>query len=157
MFKGKKVILIIPIFLFLFVVPESLLSHCQVPCGIYDDEMRIQMISEHITTIEKAMKQVVELSKESKPNYNQIVRWVFNKEKHAEELSQILTYYFMAQRIKPVENDKKETQSYAVYQKRLELLHHLLIYTMKAKQTTDLSIIEKLRTLLKEFKKAYFS
>jgi nickel superoxide dismutase len=157
MSKGKKVILIIPILLFLFVVPQSLLSHCQVPCGIYDDEMRIKMISEHITTIEKAMKQVIELSKESKPNYNQIVRWVFNKEKHAEELSQILTYYFMAQRITPVDADKKETQSYAVYQKKLELLHHLLIYTMKAKQTTDLSIIEKLRTLLEEFKKAYFS
>ncbi len=157
MFKGKMYILIMPILLFLFVVPQSLLSHCQVPCGIYDDEMRIKMISEHITTIEKAMKQVVELSKESKPNYNQIVRWVLNKEKHAEELSQILTYYFMAQRIIPVDADKKETQMYAVYQKRLELLHHLLIYTMKAKQTTDLSIIEKLRTLLEEFKKAYLS
>ena len=156
MLKGKKIFLIVPILLFLFVVPQSLLSHCQVPCGIYDDEMRIKMISEHITTIEKAMKQVIELSKESKPNYNQIVRWVMNKEKHAEELSQILTYYFMAQRIKPVDNGKKETKMYAVYQERLELLHHLLIYTMKAKQTTDLSLIEKLRTLLKEFKKAYF-
>jgi nickel superoxide dismutase len=156
MLKGKKTLLIVPILLFLFAVPQSLLSHCQVPCGIYDDEMRIKMISEHITTIEKAMKQVIELSKESKPNYNQIVRWVMNKEKHAEELSQILTYYFMAQRIKPVANGKKETKMYAVYQERLELLHHLLIYTMKAKQTTDLSMIEKLRTLLKEFKKAYF-
>ncbi len=155
-FKGKKYILIVSILMFLFAVPKSILSHCQVPCGIYDDEMRIKMISEHITTIEKAMKQVAALSKESKPDYNQIVRWVFNKEKHAEELSYILTYYFMAQRIKPVDVDKKETQTYAVYRKRLELLHHLLIYTMKAKQTTDLSTIEKLRTLLKEFKKAYF-
>jgi nickel superoxide dismutase len=156
MLKGKKTLLIVPILLFLFAMPQSLLSHCQVPCGIYDDEMRIKMISEHITTIEKAMKQVIELSKESKPNYNQIVRWVMNKEKHAEELSQILTYYFMAQRIKPVDNDKKENKMYAVYQERLELLHHLLIYTMKAKQTTDLSMIEKLRSLLEEFKKAYF-
>ena len=153
MFISKKYILIVAIFLFLFALPKSLQSHCQVPCGIYDDEMRIKMISEHITTIEKGMKQVAALSKESKLDYNQIVRWVFNKEKHAEEMSQILTYYFMAQRIKPV--DKKEIQKYTHYQKKLELLHHMLVYTMKAKQSTDISIIGKLRTLLEEFKKVY--
>lgn len=154
MLKSRKYILIVSVFLFFFALSDSLLSHCQVPCGIYDDKMRIKMISEHITFIEKAMKQVAALSKESKPDYNQIVRWVFNKEKHAEEMSHILTYYFLAQRIKPV--DKKETQKYALYQEKLELLHHLLVYTMKAKQSTDLSIIGKLRTLLEEFKKAYF-
>ena len=30
-----------------------------------------------------------------------MVRWVVNKEVHADELSDIVTYYFMAQRIKP--------------------------------------------------------
>lgn len=154
MLKSRKYILITLVFLFCFALSDSLLSHCQVPCGIYDDKMRIKMISEHITTIEKAMKQVAALSKESKPDYNQIVRWVTNKEKHAEEMSHIVTYYFMAQRINPV--DKKETKKYALYQKKQELLHHLLFYTMKAKQSTDLSIIVKLRNLLEEFKKVYF-
>ena len=37
-------------------------SHCEVPCGIYGDEMRFQTIEEHIATIEKAMKMIVELS-----------------------------------------------------------------------------------------------
>ena len=152
--RSKKYILIASVLLVWFLLPESLLPHCQVPCGIYDDEARFTMISEHITTIEKAMKQVIELSKEDKPNYNQIVRWVTNKEKHAEELSDIVTYYFMAQRIKPV--DKKETKKYTAYREKLELLHHLLVYTMKAKQSTDLSVIGKLRTLLEEFRKAYF-
>ena len=91
MLKSSKYILITSVFLFCFALSDSLLSHCQVPCGIYDDEMRIKMISEHITTIEKAMKQVAALSKESKPNYNQIVRWINNKEKHAEQMSSILT------------------------------------------------------------------
>jgi nickel superoxide dismutase len=31
----------------------------------------------------------------------------------------------------------------------------MLVYAMKAKQTTDLSNVEKLRSLLKEFKTAY--
>lgn len=136
------------------LMSQFLFSHCQVPCGIYDDQMRIKMIAEHITTMEKAMNQVMELSKESKPNYNQIVRWVVNKEKHAEELSDIVTYYFMTQRLKPV--PKTDTKHYANYQQQLELLHHLLFYTMKAKQSTDLTTIEKLRELLKKFEEAYF-
>lgn len=136
------------------LMSQFVFSHCQVPCGIYDDQMRIKMIAEHITTMEKAMNQVIALSKEAKPNYNQIVRWVVNKEKHAEELSDIVTYYFMTQRLKPV--PKTDTKHYANYQHKLELLHHLLFYTMKAKQTTDLENIEKLRELLKKFEEAYF-
>ena len=149
----KKLSLII-IFVFGFAGAQFLSAHCQVPCGIYDDQARIKMIAEHITTIEKAMNQVIELSKEKAPNYNQIVRWVFNKEKHAEELSDIVTYYFMTQRLKPV--PKTDAKHVANYQKKLELLHHLLFYTMKAKQTTDLKVIEKLRVLLKKFEEAYF-
>ena len=33
-------------------------AHCQVPCGIYDDAVRIIQLREHVTTIEKAMKQI---------------------------------------------------------------------------------------------------
>jgi nickel superoxide dismutase len=138
----------------LTLTTRFLFSHCQVPCGIYDDQMRIKMIAEHITTMEKAMNQVIELSKESKPNYNQIVRWVVNKEKHGEELSDIVTYYFMTQRLKPVPKD--DAKHLTLYQEKLRLLHQLLFYTMKAKQSTDLTVIEKLRELLKQFEKAYF-
>lgn len=151
----KKNIIIAVTLVVLFFLPGRLLhSHCQVPCGIYDDEMRVKMIAEHITTMEKAMNQVIELSKEKTPNYNQIVRWVMNKEKHAEELSDIVTYYFMAQRLKPV--PVADAKAYAGYREQLELLHHILVYTMKAKQTTDLANIETLRELLKKFEAAYF-
>ena len=128
-------------------------SHCQIPCGIYDDSARFEMVAEHITTIEKSMKQIAELSKQVRPDMNQIVRWVQNKEKHADELSGIVTYYFMAQRVKPVE--KAEGKAYEEYVKKLTLLHQMLVYSMKAKQTTDLSNVEKLRTLLAEFQTAY--
>ena len=36
-------------------------AHCQIPCGIYDDELRVQLIEEHIGTVEKSMKMIVEL------------------------------------------------------------------------------------------------
>lgn len=152
MYRGKSIIFIIGFFLLSFSISQALYSHCQVPCGIYDDQMRIKMIAEHITTIEKAMNQVTDLSKEAKPNYNQIVRWVYNKEKHAEDLSDIITYYFMAQRIKI----PKKGMDRSGYQVQLELLHRLLVYTMEAKQTTDLSLVEQMRTTLKEFEKIYF-
>jgi len=129
-------------------------SHCQIPCGIYGDKGRFDMIAEHITTIEESMKMITELSKQDKPNMNQIVRWVQNKEKHADDMSQIITYYFMAQRVKPA--DKADADAYGEYVKKLTLLHKMLVYSMKAKQTTDLVNVEKLRSLLTEFHLAYF-
>ena len=128
-------------------------SHCQIPCGIYDDEARFASIAEHITTIEKSMKEIETLSAQGKPNMNQIVRWVNNKDQHADELSEIVTYYFMAQRVKlPAEGDAKAQTDYI---KKLTLLHRMLVHAMQSKQTTDLANVEKLRSLLDEFHKAY--
>jgi nickel superoxide dismutase len=128
-------------------------SHCEIPCGIYDDEMRLDMIAEHITTIEKSMKQIVELSAAGDKNYNQIVRWIDNKEEHAEQLQHIVYQYFMTQRIKPVE--KADMEAYAKYQKHLELLHKMLVEAMKSKQTTDTAHTDALRKLLKDFRGSY--
>ncbi|MHC4157984.1 MAG: superoxide dismutase [Ni] [Planctomycetota bacterium] len=129
-------------------------SHCQIPCGIYGDKARFDMIAENITTIEKSMKQITQLSNQAKPDMNQLVRWVQNKEKHADDTSEILTYYFMAQRVKPA--DKTDAKAYNEYVKKLVLLHEMLVHSMKAKQSTDLSHVEKLKTLLAEFNDAYF-
>jgi nickel superoxide dismutase len=127
-------------------------SHCQVPCGIYDDEMRFEMIGEHIKTIEKSMQQIEELSKAEIPDYNQIVRWVNNKEEHADELTHIVTWYFMNQRVKPVPGDSQEYQTYV---NRITILHEMMFYSMKAKQSTDMENVEKLSQLLNDFRKAY--
>lgn len=133
----------------------KLFAHCQVPCGIYDDAMRIKMLAEHITTIEKAIKQINLLSKDTRPNHNQIVRWVTNKEKHAEEFSNIVTYYFLSQRIKTAA--KKGSDDHNNYLNKLEVLHHLLVYAMKAKQSTDLEWVGKLKKLLGKFESLYFA
>ena len=126
---------------------SAALSHCEIPCGIYDDHMRVHMIEEHITTIEKSMNQILKLQKEQPIDYNQLVRWIMNKEEHANQLQTIVSQYFMTQRIKA---DAKD------YEKKLSLLHHILVYAMKCKQTTDLSSTQRLKDLLKQFEAIYF-
>ena len=86
--------------LMFFAVAANVSAHCEIPCGIYDDAMRIKMVAEHITTVEKSMKQVIALEKNKQANMNQLVRWVTNKEKHADEIQHIVAQYFMTQRIK---------------------------------------------------------
>ena len=128
-------------------------SHCEIPCGIYDDQARIDMLEEDITTIEKAMKEIATLSAQTPVNYNQIVRWVENKEQHADDVRHIATQYFMAQRVKPAEASQGEAYRKCITQ--LTLLHQMVVYAMKARQTTDLANVEKLRALVDDFKTAY--
>lgn len=142
------------IFTFLFVLllgyAPNVFCHCQVPCGIYDDQARIDAMAEHITTIEESMKQIIKLSNAANKNYNQIVRWVMNKENHADYLQEIVSQYFLAQRIKAT-NERDEA-----YVKKVVLLHRMLVYAMQAKQTTDLEVIKKLKSFLNEFRLIYF-
>jgi len=127
--------------LFSAIATTAVRAHCQVPCGIYNDQMRIHMMNEHVTTIEKAMKQI-----ETGQNQNQTVRWTLNKEKHADELDRIVTYYFLTQRIKPGMDN---------YEENLKTLHGILVYSMKSKQTTDAANVEKLKELIHTFAHTY--
>ncbi len=127
--------------------------HCQIPCGIYDDDARLAAIGEHIVTIEKSMRKIDEIGAAEKPNYNQLVRWVNNKEHHADEISEIVTQYFMAQRVKPA--DASDKKAWDQYVKKLTLLHRMLVAAMKAKQTTDLQHTKALSKLLDEFTRVY--
>ena len=129
-------------------------AHCEIPCGIYGDSIRISLLYEHIETIEKSMNQINELSEQSNPDYNQLVRWVVNKEEHAKEIQDIVSQYFLHQRIKPTSVEDEE--AYKKYQKQLEVLHHILVFAMKAKQTTNLGIIETLREKVHDFEHLYF-
>lgn len=119
------------------------------------NELRFTMINEHIQTIEKAMQQVMHLSKESPQNMNQIVRWIMNKEKHAEEIQHIVSQYFLTQRINaPASEDNQAAEKYL---KKLALCHQILVFSMRAKQSTDLDNVKKLTSSVEEFKKLYFA
>jgi nickel superoxide dismutase len=132
---------------FMLVMVNLAVAHCEIPCGIYGDEMRIQMILENITTIEKSMQQITSIEQEKPLNSNQLVRWVMNKEKHADDLQEIVSQYFLTQRINP------EAEN---YQALLSNLHEMLVVSMKCKQTTDLTNVSKLRELVTELEKLYF-
>ena len=150
----KRSIFIITVSLWLMSMAAQSFAHCQVPCGIYNDQMRIDMIEEDITTIEKAMNQIEKLSKAKVINYNQLVRWINTKEKHAENIQKIVTEYFMTQKVKLT--DDKDSAEKEVYLEKLSLLHELLVYSMKAKQTTDLNNVKKLKEVVESFEKVYF-
>ncbi|MGE4488372.1 MAG: superoxide dismutase [Ni] [Kiritimatiellales bacterium] len=124
-------------------------AHCQIPCGIYDDKARITEMEEHVTTIEKSMTEIAKIPADSPQNINQLVRWVNNKDEHADKLTEIVTYYFLTQRIKATEPAEK-------YTAELKLLHSMMVASMKSKQTVDLQYVQELRSLIHEFEHVYF-
>lgn len=151
--KKTKEMLALSAVLCLLVWVTALYSHCQIPCGIYDDPARLKSLAEHITTIEKAMTEINTLSANPGPNANQLVRWINNKDDHADQFSEIVTYYFMAQRITPA--DKTDAQAWSRYIHQLTLLHQMLVTSMKCKQTIDPQNTRILRQLLDDFEKTY--
>jgi nickel superoxide dismutase len=148
--KARSVL--VAVFILIAFSPRIALAHCEIPCGIYDDALRVKLIREHITTIEKSMKLITELGAADEIDYNQLIRWTTNKDVHAEELQHIVWQYFMTQRIKPAAEGEARDR----YVKQITVLHHLLIEAMKSKQTLDHSHIEKMRKLTDEFEKLYF-
>ena len=126
--------------------PQAL-AHCQVPCGIYADETVFSQMAKDVETIEKAMTEI----NGGKLNINQQVRWVNNKESHAQNLQDTVAKYFVAQRIKLSEAEK----SPKTYANKLALLHQITVYAMKCKQTTDVANAKSLAKALADFKAAY--
>ena len=126
-----------------------ILAHCQVPCGIYDDALRIIQIKEDFRTIDKSISKINNLSKFSDPlTLNQINRWVLTKENHASNIQKIVSEYFLIQRIK-VDNNEK-------YINQVTLLHKILIEAMKCKQTVSQDHVTNGIELIDEFCKYYF-
>ena len=150
----KKSFLFLSLFLVSLAFSKSMLAHCEVPCGIYNDELRVELINEHIQTIEKAMNQITELQGAETINYNQLVRWINTKEHHAKLTQEIAEQYFLTQRVKFA--DPADEDNYEKYVTQLATLHQLIVYAMKAKQTTDRENVEKMKKALTAFEDAYF-
>ena len=145
---------ILAVLLSILFVSQSVNAHCEIPCGIYGDSIRVSLMLEHIKTIEKAMITIDKLSNSDELNYNQIVRWVVNKEEHANKIQEIVSQYFLHQRIKPVDSTNK--MEHEKYLNQLSKLHEILVYSMKSKQSTDTNIIDKLRNAVNDFSGLYF-
>lgn len=151
----KKTIIFAVALVALIGIGRVALSHCEIPCGIYDDKARIVSMLEDMTTVEKSMKKINEISAMEKPDQNQLIRWVANKETHAARIQETVAQYWLTQRIKvPTAGDEKAT---AKYHRQLALLHQIIVKAMKMKQTTDLAHVADARMLVKDFSATYFS
>ena len=130
------------------IIPEqSALAHCQVPCGIYDDQRRFEDMLEDQETIAKGMGQIREMAGKSDAlSVNQTVRWIGTKESHATNVQHTISQYFMTQRIKA---DKEG------YAKKLAAAHAVMVAAMKCKQNTDADVADTLRAKIFDFYRAY--
>lgn len=117
-------------------------SHCQIPCGIYDDHARVKSMLEDAATTRKSVKLISELSgKSDAQSNNQIVRWVMNKEKHAQNVISTISDYFLTQRVKSTQKD---------YVERLKKHHTVIVVAMKVKQNADMKYVDALEASIKE-------
>ena len=134
-----------------FVPTPKAAAHCQVPCGIFDNDCVIQSMHQDWETIQKASKQIAELSKDLEKNIHQVTRWINTKEEHAQAMQEKVLNYFLAQRLKPDMADKD------AYTAQLQLCHQIIITAMKCKQSTDQANVDKLQGLMQELEKAFGS
>ena len=158
--KSAIVVLLVPAFLLASAAP--MLSHCEIPCGIYGDDARFTAIGEDLQTIRKAMIKIDELSgvegrstptAGSAAEINQLVRWINTKEEHANHIREIVTDYFLAQRVKTP--DATDAAAQNRYTRQLVVLHKMIVASMKCKQTTDPKNVELLHDLTHEFQIVY--
>lgn len=150
--KGLTLVVIVIGTMLLSAAPVA--AHCQTPCAIYDDKLRMQVVEEHLITIERSMMMIRDLGNESPVDFNQLIRWIDNKETHAQGIQDTVTSYFMTQRIVPAEST--EGEAWDEYIHRLTLLHGIQIAAMKVKQTSEQSDVQHLRSLIEQFRGAYF-
>ena len=124
-------------------------GHCQVPCGVYTDELRFMQMLEDQTTIEKSCKFIIELSENNDgQSHNQLTRWVATKDSHATKIQKIIAEYFLTQRIKSSSKD---------YEKLLIGAHSIMVAAMKCKQSTKQTAANDLKLSILAFQKIYQS
>jgi nickel superoxide dismutase len=132
----KKSLLTLSLLSIGLIMPQQLTAHCQIPCGIYDDNARVKSMLEDVSTVAKSVKLINELAgKTDAQSRNQVVRWVMNKEKHAQSIIATISDYFLTQRVKPSAKD---------YAERLVKHHTVIVAAMKAKQHADDKSVEAL-------------
>merc|ERR1719203_157328 len=132
-----------------FLVPRAaglVRTHCQVPCGIFDDPVRVVGLKEDAATVRKAMVQINELSSAGTPlALNQATRWGMTKEDHANSIISTVSAYMLCQRVK-----KEVFETQAEYEQALVAHHSLLTSATKTKQVVDVAACDALDSAIEE-------
>lgn len=143
--KLKSLIILSSIASTLFI--SQVFGHCQVPCGVYTDQLRFEQMLEDQKTIEKASELIHELSeKTDAQSRNQLSRWVATKESHASNIQKIVAEYILTQRVK---------SSAPHYNQLLVASHEVLVSAMKAKQSVDAEVTKSLKEAILKLHKEY--
>lgn len=128
---------------FLFMSQAELRSHCQMPCGIYHDDMVFDQIDQYIETTVKGIT-VLEQSKfNSVQERNEFVRWVMQKENSSNEIANLICTYFLQQKIKPDDEDTI---------KRVVSAHKMLFLLVQIKQSVNLKVVNDFYEEWEKFK-----
>ncbi|MCF6237362.1 MAG: superoxide dismutase, Ni [Candidatus Marinimicrobia bacterium] len=144
--KSARNIYLLLILMGMFL-PQTVQAHCQIPCGIYDDHARLQSMLENATTVEKSARLIGELAgKTDAQAQNQLIRWVMNKEDHAQQVISTISDYFLTQRVKPSQKD---------YTERLEKHHAVILAAMQAKQNATVKYAKQLKQAIEALSEYY--
>ena len=94
----------------------------------------------------RLIREIAEKDSLSAQDRQQLIRWTVQKEAHAQKIISETADYFLAQRIKPGADHHEE---------KLELLHHIIVYAMKSKQSVENEPVETLGKKIAAFKALY--
>jgi nickel superoxide dismutase len=127
----------------LFVAPVALNAHCQMPCGIYHDNMVYDQIDQFVETVYKGITVLNDSKFSNSRERNECIRWVAEKESSCNNVAELILTYFLQQKIKPGEADTV---------KRLTTAHNLLFLLVAIKQNTDIDTVKQFNGEWEKFK-----
>lgn len=139
----KKNLLLILSLSMLMLKNSNLEAHCQMPCGIYHDDMVYDQIDQFVETVYKGISVMKDSKFETLRDRNEFIRWVVQKEKECDEIAELITIYFLQQKIKPDEPDTT---------KRLISAHKMLFLIVAIKQNADLEFVKQFNQEWEKFK-----
>lgn len=126
--------------------PFSLNAHCQLPCGIYHDDLRFASLEEDIQTLQKAIGEIKANSSGSPEENNQLVRSVNLKDEYADKIAHTMTFYFLQQRLKPGQKNLGAM---------LGSSFMILQLSAKVKASVDTTLVGQLSDQIAKFKELY--
>lgn len=123
----------------------QLSGHCQMPCGIYDDQMVYDQINQYYLTMFKGVKALKNNKFQTDEEKNHFVRWVMTKDRLSDEVAMVITTYFLQQKILPIEDNTELLKS----------LHRLLFLLVAIKQNVDINIVKDFGKEWEKFKTSF--
>lgn len=117
------------------VAQANLTAHCQLPCGIYHDEMVFDEVDQYVETMYKGISVMLENKFDTILQKNQYIRWAINKEESSDGIARRFCEYFLQQKIKP--GDDPETDA------KVKSVHKMLFLLVQIKQNVDLEMVKK--------------